>query len=215
MGTLCILNGQQSSCRQIDGLYYNGVIPWEIRKFEARVIEEHFTQREPVDFWNRAALIAIANGQIPRLADWAKISIFHSYYTINPLCSDCSLEEVWSEYLRWPIPLQAAPLPEPIKHLDRRYVPYSCGTVTQYIYETHRARAFVNATNRGHIFHPGYIVRWLTKLGPVIYSNTLGRGIGLFPGVNVHAGIEVFSELDRSVVMTLIARKVIQQYLTR
>lgn len=213
MGTLCVMGNKKSYCRTVGGLYYEGAIPLEIRQFEARIIIEHFTEREPPGLLNSPLMGILLGRTAPRLDAWSTIPTFHSYYNASILCSGCSIERVWHEYLLWPLPMISSPFHQRIKHLDRNFVPYGAGSVTHYIYETHQTLAFINATNRYHVLYPGYIVRWLTKLKPVIISNTLGRGIGAYPGLNIDVGIDVFQELDRRIKTQLIAAKVYEDLL--
>jgi hypothetical protein len=73
-------------------------------------------------------------------------------------------------------------------------LPLPGGPVRHYVNWNYRA--IINATESGHMLHPGTIMRYLTEENGMWRSNTVGRGTGMVGGVNEQLGMEIFDDLD-------------------
>jgi uncharacterized protein YegL len=58
--------------------------------------------------------------------------------------------------------------------------------------------SWTNYTRRGHIFHPGQIIRTVRESGQSVVVETFGEGVGDWPTVNKVFGPDIFKEVDRT-----------------
>jgi hypothetical protein len=204
MGSRC-LEGAATLCIQDNTRDFGGAVPANIRQFEDRILRTHF----------KATLEA-----------WDDSPNYHSYYNWSAICSNCSIDLVWQEYLYWPAPTRQGRRNQPVMEGNRSWieafpesahgprVPLPGGWVTHYV--DAQSNALANAPvplrldpasfkdpqhpalvfSGGHVLHPGYIVRWLSIMAGFVISNTLGRGIGGFPRENEFYGVRIFHDLD-------------------
>lgn len=184
MGSRCV-EGAATLCAHDNTRDFGGAVRANIRQFEDRILRTHF----------KATLEA-----------WEDSPNYHSYYNWSAICSNCSIDLVWQEYLYWPAPTLEGRRSQPVMEGDRSLVvaapegafgprvPLPGGSVTHYV--DAQSKALANATDRVHALYPGYIVRWLSITGSVVVSNTLGRGIGAFARENEFYGVRIFHDLD-------------------
>jgi len=58
------------------------------------------------------------------------------------------------------------------------------------------ALAWTNYTRLGHIFHPGRIMRTIRESGGAVFVETVGEGLGDWPGTNKVLGRDLFKGID-------------------
>lgn len=188
MGNRC-MEGATAVCLPDASRDFGGAVTPNIRRFEDSVLARHFAGA--------------------KLDDWERDDAYHSYYNATAMANGTSIERVWHEYMHWPAPTIGGRRDAPVREGDTSLamaaprgahgfrVPLPGGMVTHYL--DAGSHALINATQFMHVLHPGYIVRWLSSWGPVIVSNTLGRGVGITPRMNEFYGVRIFHELDQRI----------------
>jgi hypothetical protein len=183
------VEGHAVGCPGVSLSAFDQEIPAAIRNFEAQIVREKF--QATLDLWKGN-------------------SNFHSYYNWSSLGSGLSREVVQDEYLHWPAPTWEGRRSAPVKTGDRSFafattravslparVPLPGGYV-EHVLDS-QSGAVANVTLRVHTLYPGYIIRWVSFVGDIATSNTLGRGVGAFAGLNEIYGVQIFGELDRKI----------------
>jgi hypothetical protein len=138
-----------------------------------------------------------------------------SYYNLGALGKFKSRDDVWTEYKRRPAPTIKGRLNSAVvtgqqslamaatrsAHYDPVPAPLPGGPVIHVVAD--HLYCFANVTGRIHLLYPGYILRWLSQVGDIVISNTLGRGVGRTARENEFYGPRIFSDLDISIAKTL------------
>ncbi|MCR9159047.1 MAG: hypothetical protein ACE37F_10010 [Nannocystaceae bacterium] len=200
MGISCTNSGAMAwgnNCRRTDARDFGGVMGRPQLEFEARILQQHFATR---------------------LADWESHPRYHAYHIVNVLHgrTTLSLGAVWHEYARRPAPTLTTRA-RPIVGGERStaaggvtigrhgpWLPLYGGPVRHYV--DRRNFALINVTERGHVLHPGYIMRWIERAGASVLSHTVGRGVGPMARTNERMGTEIFDDLDEDVASALPRR---------
>jgi hypothetical protein len=197
VGSACI-EGNALVCRQVNTRNFDGQVPPNILAFEQRVMRQHFPGQS--------------------LDQWERDPNYHAYLNLSALCptSVASVDTAFTEYRHWPAPTREGRRSSPVNEGETSFafanvniahgprLPMPGGYVKHYL--DMGSRALANATIQGrHVLHPGYIIRFITALGPGIMSTTIGRGIGAFASNNVVYGVRMFHELDQRIKSRVMA----------
>lgn len=199
LGTQCI-EGNLITCQRVPERDFRGMVPPIIAQFEARVMATHFPGQS--------------------LDAWESHERYHAYLNWGALCSTsaANLSEAYTEYRHWPAPTRSGRRESPVQELETSFayaevdsltfpsgmvprIPMPGGYVTHYVQPN--AHALANATQRAHALNPGYVIRWISVLGPAIMSTSLGRGIGWFQDLNTVYGVRMFYDLDQRIKQRL------------
>ncbi len=195
MGVKCV-EGASMACSIEQSRNFGGAVPPTILQYEQQILMRVFG--------------------ISSLSIWERDRNYHAYYNMSALGQSQNLDAAWAEYLHQPAPLRSGRRATPVRngevsefvfaaprsaHSDRIRMPLPGGYVTHYV--NPQLHCIVNTTNRLHALYPGYIMRWLTQVGTIIVSHTLGRGTGAQASVNEFYGVRIFGDLDRSIAQAL------------
>jgi len=135
MGKSCV-EGSATLCIQDNTRDFGGAVRTDIRHFEDRILRTHF----------KATLEA-----------WEDSPNYHSYYNWSAICSNCSIDLVWQEYLYWPAPTRQGRRDQPVMEGNRSWiqafpetahgprVPIPGGWATHYV--DAKSKALANATD--------------------------------------------------------------------
>jgi hypothetical protein len=200
MGLTCTNTGALAwgnNCRRTDARDFDGVVRRPLLDFENRILREYF----------RTAI-----------SDWESHPRYHAYHIVNILRGRTllTLDAIWWEFARRPAPTLTT-RDQPIQGGERSlaaggvtigrhgpWVPLYGGPVLHFV--DRRNYALMNVTERGHVLHPGYIMRWIERAGAAVFCHTVGRGVGPMAGTNETLGTEIFDDLDEDVAAALPRR---------
>jgi hypothetical protein len=194
MGVKCV-EGASFHCSKEQTRHFGGSVPAYVLDFELKTLDKFFG--------------------VKTLYAWIANRKYHSYYNLGALGKFKSRDDVWTEYKRQPALAIKGRLNSAVvtgqqsmamaatrsAHYDPVLAPLPGGPVIHVVAD--HLYCFANVTGRIHLLYPGYILRWLSQVGDIVISNTLGRGVGRTARENEFYGPRIFSDLDISIAKTL------------
>lgn len=196
MGISCRNGGtyaDSSTCRTDGSRNFRGAVTPALLAFEADVLRREFSTS---------------------VAVWEQNSSYHAYHLVNTVAigRTIPISRVWYEFARRPAPRAGGAYEHPVKTGDWSVamamptmgrgagvpIPLPGGPVVHHVNES--LFALINVTRRGHVLHPGHIMRWIAQVpGPRFEVHTVGRGTTMMARTNETMGLEIFDELDMAI----------------